>query len=570
MPTVAACTVTRAARTAFLPRLAESVRRQRLDPGTTLAEWVVVDDGGGAEAEIRAAAGDDLHLVYVAGEGPIGKLRNAGNAAASADILVVFDDDDLYPATRVREAVDALESTGKQVAGVSGPIVWDDDLDRFFQYPRLGAKHAVGSTLAYTKAYADAHEHDPEASGSEETSFLDRFTADLVQIDPSKTALVINHGKNHVDKRPHFTKGYVEPDFVREVAGLTMADFDSDATFTDRFRRAPPEETKVADVTYYVGYAAPFAPDGDDLGGAEHALVELAAAWAAAGKSVEIYGPFPRTTVHRGAAFRPAREFVVGVPRKTLVLWRVSGYAAMVHWRPKADRVLVDLHDGHVYPLLEANEDYVDTVMVKSEFHKTTLPEGLRAKARVVPNGVRTDLFGPGPEPRDPYRVCYTSCYTRGLIHLLHFAWPKIKKEEPRAEIHIYYGRTAATKDDKFLTVLNHLLMQPGVCDHGRQSAATVARERRRANVHLYVTGSRQEIDCISIKESAACGCTPVISAEGVFAERDGVHVEGDPVDEETLQATAETVLALMRGDKTWAPEAPPVGWAETAAEWEV
>ena len=175
--------------------------------------------------------------------------------------------------------------------------------------------------------------------------------------------------------------------------------------------------------------------------------------------------------------------------------------------------------------------------MVKSEFHTTTRPEALRAKARVVPNGVRTDLFGPGAEPRDPYRVCYTTCYRRGLIHLLHFAGPAIKKAEPRAEIHIYYGRPPAAggqDDDKFRTVLNHLLMQPGVCDHGRQSAATVARERRRSNVHLYVTGSRQEVDCISIKESAACGCTPVISDVGVFAERDGVHVEGDPTDEAT------------------------------------
>ena len=316
MPTVAVCTVTRASRTAFLPRLAESIRRQRLDPGTTLAEWVVVDDGGGAEAEIRAAAAD-LPLVYVGGEGPIGKLRNAGNAAASADILVVFDDDDLYPATRIREAVDALEGTGKQVAGVSGPVVWDDDLDRFFQYPRLDAKHAVGSTLAYTKAYADAHEHDPEVNGSEEARFLDRFTADLVQLDPSKTVLMINHGANHVDKRPHFTKGYIEPDFVREITDITMDDFDPDAAFTERFRRAPPEEAKVADVTDYGGYAAPFAPDGDDLGGAEHALVELAAAWAATGKSVEVYGPFPSEATHRGAVYRPAREFVVGVPRKT-------------------------------------------------------------------------------------------------------------------------------------------------------------------------------------------------------------------------------------------------------------
>jgi len=70
------------------------------------------------------------------------------------------------------------------------------------------------------------------------------------------------------------------------------------------------------------------------------------------------------------------------------------------------------------------------------------------------------------------------------------------------------------------------LMSQPGVMDHGRVSSHLVAREKWRSTFHLYVTDTDAEIDCISIKESLATGCIPLLSKFGVFPEREGFHFE--------------------------------------------
>ena len=56
-------------------------------------------------------------------------------------------------------------------------------------------------------------------------------------------------------------------------------------------------------------------------------------------------------------------------------------------------------------------------------------------------NGVRVDNFKKNfGVKKNPYRMCYASCYTRGLVHFLEHLFPRLKKIIPQAELHIYYG----------------------------------------------------------------------------------------------------------------------------------
>jgi hypothetical protein len=127
---------------------------------------------------------------------------------------------------------------------------------------------------------------------------------------------------------------------------------------------------------------------------------------------------------------------------------------------------------------------------------------------------------------------------------VLQYTWPIIKKIEPRAEFHIYYGMDNI-QDDNFKTAIVPLLASPGVMDHGRQSVDIIIREKYMSNFHLYLTNT-PEIDCISIKESLVAGAIPIISSNSVFKDRDGIHIDIDNTNISYTQAGLK-ILELMK-----------------------
>ena len=82
------------------PRLLREAVRSVLGQTVAPSEIVVVDDGGGGEAErvlspIRQAAGMPVRVVEGPGRGP-GAARNAGMAEATGELVAFLDDDDLW------------------------------------------------------------------------------------------------------------------------------------------------------------------------------------------------------------------------------------------------------------------------------------------------------------------------------------------------------------------------------------------------------------------------------------------------------------------------------------------
>ena len=170
----------------------------------------------------------------------------------------------------------------------------------------------------------------------------------------------------------------------------------------------------------------------------------------------------------------------------------------------------------------------------------------------IIPNGVRTEHFLENKDDvqRNPYRFVYCSCYMRGIVDLVQYTWPVIYQLEPRAELHVYYGMDNI-KDDNARNVLTKVLSMPGVMDHGRQPMDVIIREKHMASYHLYITNTPIEIDCISIRESLATGCIPLISNYGVFKDREGVHFELKDRDPKCYQQIGLKIVQLMKqGDK--------------------
>ena len=122
---------------------------------------------------------------------------------------------------------------------------------------------------------------------------------------------------------------------------------------------------------------------------------------------------------------------------------------------------------------------------------------------------------------------------------------------------------------------LNALFKQPGVKEHGRVSLEKIAEEKATSAIHLYVSNSSTEIDCISVRESLLCGSIPVLGTDYVFKERDGVHIQGDTDNVMTYKRAATRVIELMKDventdkirNKLYKSDTI-VSWDEVAKEW--
>lgn len=316
------------------------------------------------------------------------------------------------------------------------------------------------------------------------------------------------------------------------------------------------------DIVYYLGLhvnRAPWSPFDQTLGGSEQAVTHLCEEWARRGYKVAVYGHLfrddpakPLTSpeesfVCNNVEYHSASTFRVSHHYRNLIIWRAFGAAPIMYVKLHADRLILDLHDRHT-----ANEFNIifgtntmnrfDTINVKSKMHRDqvlgTLHQGgfmsqleqWKERIFVQPNGVRREIFFDEVRSyamRDPFKLIYCSSYERGLEQLLMCFFPVLRKLDPRYTLEVMYGMDGIDKprQEHYLRILR----QPGVTHHGRLTREEVCEWKYKCGFHLYYTATTAEIDCISIRESALCGCIPILSHHSVFAERPGIHYKGNP-----------------------------------------
>ena len=103
--------------------------------------------------------------------------------------------------------------------------------------------------------------------------------------------------------------------------------------------------------------------------------------------------------------------------------------------------------------------------------------------------------------------------------------WPIIVKNEPRAELHLYYGMEHETQE--FISYMKNLIsVSKNVMDHGREPLELIIREKKMSSYQLYLNDSAAEIDCINIREGILCDCIPILSNNSLYKERDGLKLE--------------------------------------------
>lgn len=186
----------------FLPSLIQCYLAQ--DYPHDRMEWIILDDGEDGVKDVFAACAKtipNLKYIYTEDKLLIGAKRNRLNAEARGSILIAMDDDDYYCPTRVSHVVETFRLNPHiDVAGCSELYIYFTDNQKIYHCGPHGKNHATNGTMAWRKSYADRHRYDERIARSEEGSFLNSYTTPIVQLDPRRVMLVMNHGDNTVDK----------------------------------------------------------------------------------------------------------------------------------------------------------------------------------------------------------------------------------------------------------------------------------------------------------------------------------------------------------------------------------
>ena len=204
-PTASIITVTQISRQNTLKLTREYVDNQDYP---NLLEWVIVEGSKSAEDCMKnetfvKSLVCKVPIVYVPGDGTqhLGELRNISNRNSKGDIIIVMDDDDWYPSTRVSHAVERLACSPCKIAGCSPKMMYDYDLEILLQFRQFGPNHSTNDCFAYKREYLDENSYDPSKDSSEEASFTKQFTNPLEQLDPNHTIISSSHSMNTFSKK---------------------------------------------------------------------------------------------------------------------------------------------------------------------------------------------------------------------------------------------------------------------------------------------------------------------------------------------------------------------------------
>ena len=525
----------------------------------------------------------------------IGYLRNVTNWVSTGDFLVCMDDDDYYPPRRVEHAVTMLTNSSKMVAGCSGHYMYDSDIKWMFQFRKLSNNHSVNNAFAYKREYLNSGaKYDSTRLHAEEKSFLNSYKTEMIQLNPKYTVVQMIHYNNTYNKRQILVGASWAPKERCNIHILSKSPKGYiPPTMLDKYHTSLGYESGAQseyDIVYYLGWGSiTWSPYETKLGGSEQAVKHLVDSWVSTGKKVAVYGDFSDDVIEKTkndeshGDYLSFKNFKVSLKYKTIILWRNYGQKPLLEWPIKADKIYVDIHDS--VPLPEStldNLEKITNIIIRSQYHGSMMEARHRKspiaeKFRIIPNGVRVDDFTPDSTvERDPKRFVWCSCYTRGLGPILQIMWPIIKHNEPDATFHIYYGMDNV-RDENFKNNMNQLLQYPGVIDHGRQPVEVIVKEKQTASFHLYYSATDAETDCISIRESCVAGCIPILSKHGVFAERNGIHLDGNPkIKEDLIKAASSIVNMLKDGGNTIEESRQKLiqgkdhTWLDIAASWQV
>jgi len=197
-PMVSICTPT-FNRRPFIPYLIKCIQKQTY-PSDKI-EWIIIDDG---TDHIEDLVKDIPFVKYFKYDKKmtLGKKRNLIHQKTTGDILVYMDDDDYYPPERISHAVEMLQLNPQALcAGTSEMHIYFKHIQKMYQFGPYGPNHTTAATMAFRRELLSQTKYDDTSCLAEEKHFLKNYTVPFVQLEPTKSILVVSHIHNSFDKK---------------------------------------------------------------------------------------------------------------------------------------------------------------------------------------------------------------------------------------------------------------------------------------------------------------------------------------------------------------------------------
>lgn len=337
------------------------------------------------------------------------------------------------------------------------------------------------------------------------------------------------------------------------LAGLPSSISDNAYIEQLRQKHLPSKTWPKGSIVYWAGKSfEEWTPDSlkTGLGGSETAIVHLCKQWVKQGYKVTVYGNCgTKEGRYDGVEYLNYYKFNRRDVFDTLIIWRAPWE---MDFKFKANKIILDLHDvPDATEFTPERLENIDKIYVKSQYHRTLLPQVDDSKFVIIPNGVDPIEL---KEERNPHQLIYASSYDRGLELLLYYGWPIIKKAIPGATLKIYYGWNLFDAVHRhnpermaWKARLVDLMGQDGVSEGGRIGHKELLKEKARSAIHYYPTNF-EEIDCISVRESALVGAIPFTTDYAALENRAYcITTQGDPNSQETQEAIAKKIVKHLK-----------------------
>ncbi|HEX8114410.1 MAG TPA: glycosyltransferase, partial [Kofleriaceae bacterium] len=185
-------------RRAWLPQAIGYFLRQDF----TDAELVIVDDG---EPAVRDLVPEHPRIRYerIDGRRTIGAKRNLACVAARGELIAHWDDDDWYPASRLRRQVEAMRAARAELCGTSRLYFYQPSADQAwcYEFAARGTPGLVGTSLMYRRQLWERHRFADIQVG-EDTRFVRAGAAAVHDLmDPALCVATI-HPANTSPRNP--------------------------------------------------------------------------------------------------------------------------------------------------------------------------------------------------------------------------------------------------------------------------------------------------------------------------------------------------------------------------------
>jgi hypothetical protein len=202
LPNVSILTITRDRRP-FIPLakynfIAQTYPQEKL-------EWIIVDDG---KDQIKDLISDLPNIKYVLVDEPltIGEKRNLGVSMAAYDIIVMMDDDDVYPNNSILSRVAHMLAEPKKecLFSTTIPCYEIHESKSFMNVPPMTlpmSERVSEATLCFTKKFWEAGKF-PDKQVGEGDAFIHDREHMCRELSPQDVIVSLVHKKNTSSRKP--------------------------------------------------------------------------------------------------------------------------------------------------------------------------------------------------------------------------------------------------------------------------------------------------------------------------------------------------------------------------------